>query len=157
MSKIKRILSGAFVLAAMSSMPAFAQMEATPQLDQSETEISDEELQKFANAYKQMQVMGQQAQQKMVQSVEEEGMEIERFNEIHQASMDADAESDATDDEKATHKKIVTKLDTMQQDFQDKLTKVVENQDMDMERYQMIATALQTDTELQQRLQKMLQ
>ncbi|MGB3773686.1 MAG: DUF4168 domain-containing protein [Leeuwenhoekiella sp.] len=156
MSKIKRILSGAVVMATLSIMPAFAQTEAMPMQDQAQMDVTDAELQKFANAYKQMQVMGQQAQQKMVTTVEDEGMDIQRFNEIHQASMDTNTEMDATDEEKTMHKNIVAKLDTMQTEFQDKLTKVVENQDMEMDRYQQIATALQSNTELQQRLQKML-
>ena len=157
MSKIKRIISGAFIMATMSAMPAFAQTQAMSQQEQGQqVDVSDEELGKFANAYKQMQVMGQQAQQKMATTVEDEGMDIQRFNEIHQATMDPSKESDATEEEMAMHEKIVTKLDTMQKDFQDKLTKVVENQDLSMDRYQQIATALQNDTELQQRLQKML-
>ncbi|HEA31147.1 MAG TPA: DUF4168 domain-containing protein [Leeuwenhoekiella sp.] len=157
MSKIKRILGGAFVLATMSTMPAFSQAQAMPQQQQQEqVDVSDEELAKFADAYKQMQVMGQQAQQKMATTVEDEGLDIKRFNEIHQATMDPKTENDATEEEMAMHKKIVEKLDGMQKDFQGKLTKIVENQDLSMDRYQQIATALQTDTELQQRLQKKL-
>lgn len=156
MSKIKRILSGAFILTVMSTMPSFAQAEAMPQQEQAQIEVSDEELGKFADAYKQMQVIGQQAQQQMVSAVEDEGMDIKRFNEIHQATMDPAKENDATPEEMEMHKKVVEKLDTMQKGFQDQVTKIVEDQDLDMDRYQQIATALQTDTELQQRLQKML-
>lgn len=156
MSKIKRILGGAFVLTIMSTLPAFSQVEAMPQQEQAQIEVSDEELGKFADAYKQMQTIGQQAQEKMVSTVEGEGMDIKRFNEIHQSSMDPTKESDATAEEMEMHKKVVEKLDTMQQDFQQQVTKIVEDQDLDMDRYQQIATALQTDTDLQQRLQKLL-
>jgi len=103
-----------------------------------------------------MQVIGQQAQKQMVSAVEDEGMDIKRFNEIHQATMDPAKESDATPEEMEMHKKVVEKLDTMQKGFQEQVTKIVESQNLDMDRYQQIATALQTDTELQQRLQKLL-
>ena len=156
MSKIKRILGGVFVLTLMSTMPAFSQVDAMPQQEQAQIEVSDEELGKFADAYKQMQVIGQEAQEKMVSTVEDEGMDIKRFNEIHQSTMDPATEGDATAEEMEMHKKVVEKLDAMQQGFQEQVAKIVESQDLNMDRYQQIAMALQTDTALQQRLQKML-
>lgn len=158
MLSIKRLLSGAFIVAAMSATPAFAQTQAMPQQQQQQVDVdvSDDELSKFANAYKQVQVLGQQAQQEMATAVQDEGMDIERFNEIHQASMNPQQESDATSDEMEKHGKVVEKLDKMQGDFQSKLQKAVENQDMDMERFEQISMALQSDTELQQRLQEMM-
>lgn len=157
MLSIKRMLGGALIAATMSTMPAMSQTQAMPQQQQQmDIDVSDEELTKFAKAYKQVQVLGQQSQQEMATTVQDEGLEIERFNEIHQASMDPEAESDATSEEMEMHGKVVEKLETMQGEFQEKLQKAVENQDMKMQRFEQISMALQGDTELQQRLQKMM-
>jgi len=41
MSKIKSILGGAFILTVMSTIPSFAQVEAMPQQEQAQIEVSD--------------------------------------------------------------------------------------------------------------------
>ena len=160
MFSIRKTLSGAVLFAVMSAAPMVAQtqqMGQASQQSQEKIEVSDAELGKFADAFKQIQVMSQQANQKMAKTVSDEGLEVQRFNEIHKASLDPNKESDATPEEEKKHKAILAKLDTMQKDFEGKVEKIIENQDMKVERYQQVAAALQTDTELQQRLQKILQ
>ncbi|AUC23522.1 hypothetical protein BTO15_16065 [Polaribacter sejongensis] len=76
---------------------------------QEQQDISDKELVQFADAYTEVQVLNQQSQQKMMSILQEEGLEIERFNEIQQAKMDPNKKSDATDVEKKKHENITTK------------------------------------------------
>lgn len=160
MLHIRKIIGGAALMMAMGSAPLVAQTtqpEAMPQQSQEKIDVSDAELGKFADAFKQVQVISQQAQVQMAKTVEDEGLDVERFNEIHKASIDPNAETDTTPEELEKHKAIIAGLDTMQKDFEQNITKIIENQDISVERYQQVAMALQTDADLQQRLQKMLQ
>ena len=160
MLQIQKIMSGAAFVFALSASPLLAQTQQTEpvqQGSQEKIEVSDAELSKFADAFKQIQVVANQQQQKMVKTVEDEGLDVQRFNEIHTASMDKSKEMDATPEEIKKHEAITTKLDTMQNDFEDTIKKIVENQDISYERFEQVQMALQTDTDLQQRLQKMIQ
>ncbi len=160
MLHIRKIFTGATLVLAMSASSLFAQTQQTDQMSQQsqeKIEVSDAELGKFAKAFKQVQVMGQQEQVKMAKTVKDEGLDVQRFNEIHKASLDPNKESDATPEEEKKHKAILAKLDTMQQDFEGNMKKIVENQDMEIDRFQQISMALRTDKDLQQRLQQMLQ
>ena len=84
-------------------------------------------------------------------------MEIPRFNEIHQATIDPETEVEATAEEKATHKKIIGELETMQAGVQQQMEKLITDQGLSLERYEQIAMSLQSDTELQQRIQQIIQ
>ncbi|MCC8361162.1 DUF4168 domain-containing protein [Salinimicrobium sediminilitoris] len=141
----------------LGSTAVFAQTPQMPQQEQQQTEVTDAELTKFVEALKGVQMVTQQAQQKMMQMVQEEGMEIPRFNEIHQASVDPKVEVEATSEEKATHKKIIGELETMQAGIQEQLESLIKDQGLSLERYEQIAMRLQSDTQLQQRIQQMIQ
>lgn len=146
-----------FFFALMSAAPAFAQNQAMPQQQQEKIEVSDAELQKFAQAYQQMRLVNQEAQQKMLKVVQDEGFEVQRFNEIHQASMDPNKEVEMTDEEKAKHEETVKKIEAMQPEFQTKMEEVITSSGLSLERYQQLAMALQTDPQLQQRLRDVMQ
>lgn len=160
MLKSKKIASFLFFFAVVGSATVFAQTapQQMPQQQQQEkVDVSDDELSKFANAYQGITVVNQEAQQKMVAVVEEEGFDIQRFNEIHQASLDPNQEVEVTSEEETKHKKVVTKIEGMQGEFQKDMEDIIEKEGLDIERYEKLAMALQSDTELQQRLQQMMQ
>ncbi|HSP11132.1 MAG TPA: DUF4168 domain-containing protein, partial [Salegentibacter sp.] len=102
-------------------------------------------------------VVNQQAQQEMIKTVEDSGFDVQRFNEIHQASLDPNQEVEVSSEEKAKHKEVVTEIEGMQGKFQKDMEEVIEKEGLSIERYEQLAMALQTDTELQQRLQKLMQ
>lgn len=141
----------------LGSTAVFAQQLPQPQQQQQATEVTDAELTKFVAALQGIQMVTQQAQQQMMQVVQEEGMEIPRFNEIHQATIDPETEVEATAEEKATHKKIIGELETMQAGVQQQMEKLITDQGLSLERYEQIAMSLQSDTELQQRIQQIIQ
>lgn len=159
MLKLKKIAGMMFLTAAMAASPAVvnAQQLPAPQQQQEKIDVSDDELSKFAQAYQGIMVVNQEAQQKMLATVEEEGFDVQRFNEIHQASLDPNQEVEVTAEEEEKHKKTVEKIQGMQEEFQSQMEQVIEKQGLTVERYEQVAMALQTDTELQQRLQQMMQ
>ena len=52
---------------------------------QPEKDISDKEIQQFASALQEVASINQETQQKMITTVEEEGLAVQRFNEILQS------------------------------------------------------------------------
>ena len=62
-----------------------------------------------------------------------------------------------TEEEKKKHKEVVAEIESMQGEFQKEMENAISEQGLEVERYEKIAMALQTDTELQQRLQQLMQ
>ncbi len=156
----KKIAAFFLFFTIIGSTAIFAQTpQQLPQQQQQpeKVEVSETELQKFANAFQAITAIGQQAQQEMAGVVEEKGMAIQRFNEVHQATLDPQAEVTVTAEEKEQHKEIISELETMQVEFQGEMAKVITEVGLTPERYEQIAMGLQYDEELQNRLRAVLQ
>lgn len=153
MLKSKKIASFLIAFTVLGSFATFAQTQEIPQQQQQQkVEVSDGELGKFANAFQGIRMINQEAQQEMAEVVQAGGMEIQRFNEIHEASLNPQVEVEATEEEKEQHQEIAGEIEELQVSFQGKMEKVIADADLTVERYQEIATGLQTDPELQERL-----
>ncbi len=158
MLKLKKIASFLFIFAVVASASVFAQTpQQMPQQQQVDVDVSDDELSKFANAYQGITVVNQEAQQKMVKVVEDNGFEIQRFNEIHQASLDPNKEVEVSSEEETKHKEVVSEIEGMQGEFQKDMEQIIEKEGLEIDRYEKIAMALQSSQKLQQRLQSMMQ
>ena len=143
--KIKKLFLFVFICGSMS-------LAAQEQQD-----ISDKELVQFADAYTEVQVLNQQSQQKMMSILQEEGLEIERFNEIQQAKMDPNKKSDATDVEKKKHENITTKIEKMQPELEKNAIASIESTGISIKKFEALAAKIQEDTSLQQRLQTIME
>jgi hypothetical protein len=154
----KKIAGFLLSLSIFGSAATFAQTPQLPQQQQQqEVEVSDAELEKFATAFQQVRVITMEAQQEMAGVVTNEGMEIQRFNEIHEATLNPEAEVTATEEEKKKHQKIISNLETIQAGVQVKLEKAVQEQGITPARYEQIAMVLQNDPELQERIKKIFE
>lgn len=121
-----------------------------------ENEVSDSELNKFADAYINVQMQNQEAQQKMMAIIQEEGLKVERFSEIDQAAMDPNTQSDATEAELKMHSNATAKIQKMQPELEKKAIEGIESKGLTFERFQELAAVIQKDQGLQQRLQNIL-
>lgn len=121
-----------------------------------ENEISDVELTQFADAYQEMQIQNQEAQQEMVKIIEDEGMDVQRFSTIQQASMDPNQEVEATDAEMKMHDNAIAKMQKMQPEMEKKASEKIVTTGLTMERFEALAAVIQKDQALQQRLQTIL-
>lgn len=122
-----------------------------------QNQVSDAELEKFVVIYKQVQVENENFQQGMVKEIESKGMDVQRFNEIHNAQMNPQAETDATESELKKHAEIVEVLEEEQENFQNKISKIIEKEGLTVEKYQEVFAALQSDQALQQKFNEMMQ
>ncbi|MGS2763473.1 DUF4168 domain-containing protein [Sinomicrobium sp. M5D2P9] len=135
----------------MVGATAFAQTA-----EQKKVDVSDDELGKIASAFQGVQEVNVKAQQEMVKTVEDNGFDIDRFNELYEASQSPEKEAEASTDEKEKFGVVMNKMQEMQSGFQKQMEDAITNEGISLDRYQEVAVALQTDTELQQRLQALL-
>lgn len=140
----------------IKSVFLFVAMMGTFGLFAQEAEVSDAELTQFANAYQEMQVQNQEAQLEMVKIIEAEGMDVQRFSTIQQASMDPNQKVEATDAEMKMHDNAIAKMQKMQPELEKKATEKIVATGMTMERFEALAAVIQKDQGLQQRLQAIL-
>lgn len=118
--------------------------------------ISDTELGQFADAYIKVQIQNQVAQQEMMTIIEDEGLKVERFSEIQQAKMDPNKKVDATADEIKKHANAITKMEEIQPALEKKAVGEIESTGISIDRYKSLATAIQGERGLQERLQTIL-
>lgn len=140
----------------LKSLFFFVAIASSLGLNAQESKVTDAELTKFANAYQKVQMQNQEAQKEMMAAIQDEGLELKRFNEIQQASMDPKQKSDATDAEIKKHKNATDKIEKMRPALEKKATDAIKSTGMTLEKYQEIASAIQQDQSLQQRLQKIM-
>lgn len=147
MNMMRRI-SSLLILSAVFSAVAFAQAKK---------DVSEEELKQFASAFMQVQSLNKQVQQDMVNTVEDEGLNVKRYSEIQQAQQDTSLESGTTTKELENYESATQKLKKVQvQARQEMKAKIIE-EGLTINRYEEIAAIIQNDTELQQWLSEYLQ
>lgn len=139
-----------FVTASLFFLTLFS---ATAQTSEN---VSDADLEKFAQAYQSVQQSNQQIQQKMVAAIEDEGISADRFNAIYQAKMDPEQEVDATDDEMEKQQAAMAKVEAMQQSFQKEMEDKIKEKGLTMQQFQDLSTKIQNSPELQQKLQAIM-
>lgn len=118
--------------------------------------VSDEDLETFVVIYKEVQTENQKIQQKMVGTIQEEGMDINRYNEINQASANPEAEVEATDEEMAAFEKVSKKVNKIQKEFQQEVKEMIESEGMTLEEYQEVYATLQKDKALQEKFGELM-
>jgi hypothetical protein len=124
---------------------------------QQQVDISDADLEKFANAFKEIQVINQASQQQMIAVIQEEGMEVQRFNEIFQAEQNPNQKSEMNAEEETMFENINVEIKTIQKDSEKKMIGKIEDKGLSVNRYQQIMMAIQNNPEMQGKLQKHLQ
>jgi len=151
---MKKILSTLAIVLAMNVTTSHAQ--SLPD-NQEKIEVTNAEMTEFAEVFQKIRMVNQEAQQQMIKVVEEQDLDAERFNEIHQATMDPNKEVQATEDESKKYNVIVAELEEMQPKFKDRMEQLIEESTLSPQRYQEMVMALQTNPDLQKRFQKILQ
>ncbi|MBC9794372.1 DUF4168 domain-containing protein [Sinomicrobium weinanense] len=144
-------LKSSLVCFLMVGITAFAQTA-----EQKKVEVSDDELGKIATALQGVQQINVQAQQKMMKTVVDKGFEMDRFNELYEASRSPEKNVDASAEEKEKFGVVMNEMQKMQTGFQKQMEETITKTGISLDRYQEVAMALQTDTDLQKRLQALL-
>ena len=121
-----------------------------------DSEVSDADMKLFASAFQQVQAVNQQVQNKMVGAIQAEGLDIQKFNEIQQASQAEGEESDISEEDMAKYQKSIQAIQAVQQEAQQQMKKAIEESGLAVEKYQNIMRAVQEDPAIQAKLQEIL-
>lgn len=157
MLTLKKTLSLILFIMISGSGVFAQQLPPQPEQEGSNEEVTDEELKQFASAFKHVQTIDQQAQQKMIGSVEEAGLEVERYNELHQARQNPNQEIDASNEELENFNAATEEIMEIQTEAQEEIQLKIREEGLTITRYQEVMQILQNDTDLQQKLQQYLQ
>lgn len=124
----------------------------------SDIEVSDEELEKFADVSAVAQEIQMGSQQEMISVLEEEGLDVETYNMIAEARFNEQDESnlDVPSEDIEKFDAASERIDEMQADVESEMSEAIEAEGMEMERFMEINMAMQQDQELQQRMQQMM-
>ncbi len=152
MKKMKAIV---LFVALFGGMSVFAQVPQQLQKQPSKTEVNDAELQKFVDVQTKIMKESEGVQQKMLKAIEDEGLTVERYKEIRMAEM-SQKELQLTEKEKLGKKHIDKKMQDVQQELQEKQSKIIEGSELSIDRYKEIALAIQTNPQLQQKFRKLM-
>lgn len=142
----KRKITLVFVFL-FSAMMTFAQ----------NNKITDDELQKFADAYQQVRLINQSSQQKMMEAISDEDLTVKRFNLINQSEQNPNKEVEATDEEFENYQAAMEAVESIQQNVQAQLQTKIQEAGITLERFQQIANQMKNDKALQQRLASLMQ
>lgn len=162
-SLLLRSLAGSFVLFSISSFPAHSQtLTSVPQsvLAQaaSPTQVTQDELQKFAEAFKKLRAIEVEAEQRMAQAVQEEGLTPQRFVEIGQSQQSQEsASSGVSAEEQQKFDKALVKVREILENTETQKYEAVQSQGLEVERFQEIIVAIKANPELKQQVEQMLQ
>lgn len=141
--------------ALISTVTAYAQVSTTPEsLDPDE--ITDEDLQLVVNISDSATGIQEEANAKMKEIVEGEGMTFERFQEIvmNQQNPQMAGQVEITDEEQQTLETIQPDLMQVNQEAQQRYLETIENEGLTVEKFQQLAIAIQTNPEVAERFEK---
>lgn len=141
-----------FAFAALAQVPM--QQDAQEPAPQ---DFSDGDLEQFVTVYQKASEIQQKNEAEMMQAIEAEDLELDRFNEIlvAQQSQQSPEEIDATAEEMASFNSAAEKIMQVQQAAQTEINGIIE-EEMGAEKYQQIVMAYQQNPQLQEKVNQML-
>ncbi len=145
-----------FLFSFNANSAVITQSESPLQLVEQE-EITDAQLRKFASAIFSLRQIDQNARTEMGKLIQEQGMELEKFNEIYRAKQNPAAELNLSEQVEQQYEKIMNELEGLQQDYLQKKQNAVADAGLEFQTFETIANRIQTDPELRQRLAVMLE
>lgn len=124
----------------------------------SDIEVSDDELMKFVEVSSIAQEVQMESQTEMVGIVEDEGLDVDTYNQIAEAqeSGQSDEELDVSAEDRENFDRATEAIAEIGQEMEGKMASAIEEEGMEMERFMEINMALQQDQNLQQRIQQMM-
>lgn len=147
------VTSVSMVVMLFISSFAFAQQ---PQQEVRE-DFSDEELTSFVNAHEKVIEIQQESQEKMITAIEEEGLSVEKFNNLIESQQDPNKEVDASAEELASFNNAAQQIMKERQETEAKVVSSIEDEGIDIGTYQEIMVAYQQSPKVQGRVNELLQ
>lgn len=135
-----------------------AQTPVNPEQQGADQNFSDNELKQFANAAGKVVVIQQETEQKMIKVIEEEDLEVQKFNEIMEAQQNQQtADIDASKEDLEKFDKAAGKIIQIQTEVQGEMIKAIEEEGLKPEKYEQILLAYQSNPQVRNKVNALIQ
>jgi len=124
-----------------------------------QTEVSQQDLQRFANAVKKLQPIQQQAETQIMQIIQQQKLSEQRFGEIYQSRQNPKAKPTTaiTPEENKRFDQAAVKIQELQKTTQSRMEKAVREEGLEIPRFNQIFLAIRSNPALLQKVQQMIQ
>ncbi|MGM0675690.1 MAG: DUF4168 domain-containing protein [Spirochaetota bacterium] len=118
--------------------------------------VSEDELESFAAALQEVQVLRQEMAEETQQMVNDSELGQQRFEDIYRSEQGGtELDEEPTDTENEQFEALMSDIQELQQASNEEMVEVVEEEGLSVNRFNEIAQAIQQDPELQQQFQQM--
>lgn len=153
------VVLGMLLAANMAFAQGQQQQQPPPQQQEPAVDpesVTDEELAMFAEISNKAEEVQADAEEKVSELVEDEGMEMDRFQEImmSQQNPQMSEEVEVSDEENEKIEKIQPEIMEINQDAQEQFVTIIEDEGLDPQRFQEIFQAIQSSPELMERFEE---
>lgn len=124
-----------------------------------QAEVSQQDLQKFANTVKKLQPIQQQAETQIMQIIQQQKLSEQRFGEIYQSRQNPQAKPTTaiTPEENKRFDQAAVKIQELQKTTQSRMEKAVREEGLEIPRFNQIFIAIRSNPALLQKVQQMIQ
>jgi len=144
----------ALLLTILTNAAVYGQAPVQTQTPQVKEDFKEKELDCFLNANQKISAIQMEAQGEMAKIIEKEGLSVEKFNTMAQAQQTPDSTAKPDPKDVASFQKAAEQISGMQQGLEGKMTKVVEEEGLNVETYMQIAQAYQQSEKVKEVLDK---
>ena len=131
------------------------QAQLNQQLNQApDIDLSKAELQQFADVVESLQGIQQQARQDMLNAIQDEGLDANRYSQIMKSQQDPQSTIEVSDQEMEQFQAANELIQEIEQDMRGTSMNAIEEEGFTPERFQTVLMAVRNDPELQQRLEQ---
>lgn len=141
----------------LATTAAVAQQPGQLNMNDERPEISDTELAQFVEIMPSVNAIQMQYQQEMVTAVQDNEIEVQRFNELARAQQDPNLTVEANEMEMKAFNSAMAAVQAIQQNLNQDVEAAIAESELSMSRFQEIAMAVNSDQSLQQKVQQMMQ
>lgn len=145
------------ILTLLSTTLLVAQQPGQMNMTFEKPEISEAELEQFVEIMPSVNAIQMQYQQEMVAAVQENDIEVQRFNELARAQQNPNLTVEANETEMKAFNSAMAAVQAIQENLNKDVQSAISESEMSMARFQEIAMAVNSDQELQQKVQQMMQ
>jgi len=143
---------------ARQSAPPTQSQPQSPAQQAPKVQVSQEELQKFANAVKKLQPIQKNALSQITTAIKQQNLSEKRFGEIYQSKQSPQAQQTAkvTPEENKKFEQVNAKIRQIQKSAQSKMEQTVKSEGLEPPRFEQIFLAIRQDPQLLQKVRQML-
>jgi hypothetical protein len=143
---------GAFLMSSCQQGETVVE-ETTIQEEDSPSEVTDDDLKLFAFVVSGLQQINQSIQEEMMETIVNNGMELEAFGEMQMAMQNPETADQFSDDEQRKFALVISELEKIQVDGEQAMMDLLDENGLSEARYQEIGMSLQTDPEKMNKFQ----